>query len=659
MSRWIEVLFNIPLHQSFTYKLKDEQICSVGMRAEVPFGRQQKVTAFVINVMDSLPDGLDFDVSKIKEVRRIIDKEPIFDSAFVELARWVSQFYLCSHGEALSAMLPSGRREVKASGDAFIDDFIESKKLTLSEEQQKAVTGITADNAKSYMHYLYGSTGSGKTEVFLQCAEFMLSKGKGVIYLVPEIALTAQVVEAVTSRFGKTAAVLHSGLTPSQKLSEWRRIISKEARVVVGARSAVFAPVPDLGIIIIDEEHDGSYKSGTTPRYHARQVAMKRCSADKIPLVMGSATPSAEAWALMNDGRITRHVLTRRLAGGAMPEISIIDLSKENLNGCISPQLEKEINETYKEKRQAILFLNRRGFTHFFRCKTCGYELYCKNCSVPMTFHKKEGRLRCHYCGWTEQPPAVCPECGSVDVGYSGFGTEFIETELAAKFPHLKTIRVDTDSLTQRGELQEKLDIFKKGEADILLGTQMIAKGLNFPGVKLVGIINADTALHMPDFRAAERTFSLIVQVAGRAGRYFPDGKVLVQTWNPARSAIYKACCSDFEGFYKEELETRRLSLFPPFSRLIRLVFRSKDQKDAENAAAFAAQSLQSDISGIEVLGPAECALSLISSNYRFQVLLRGEYLTPLQKHCNAFLRSYKVPQGVYVEVDVDPVSLL
>ncbi|MBR6215392.1 MAG: DEAD/DEAH box helicase family protein, partial [Spirochaetaceae bacterium] len=261
MSRWIEVLFNIPLHQSFTYKLKDDQICSVGMRAEVPFGRQQKVTAFVINVMDSLPDGLDFDVSKIKEVRRIIDKEPIFDSAFVELARWVSQFYLCSHGEALSAMLPSGRREVKASGDAFIDDFIESKKLTLSEEQQSAVRGITADNAKSYMHYLYGSTGSGKTEVFLQCAEFMLSKGKGVIYLVPEIALTAQVVEAVTSRFGKTAAVLHSDLTPSQKLSEWRRIISKEARVVVGARSAVFAPVPDLGMIIIDEEHDGSYKS--------------------------------------------------------------------------------------------------------------------------------------------------------------------------------------------------------------------------------------------------------------------------------------------------------------------------------------------------------------------------------------------------------------
>jgi len=659
MDRWIEVLFNIPLHQSFTYKLKDDQICSVGMRVEVTFGRQRKVTAFVIKVLDSLSENLTFDLSKIKEVSRVIDKEPLFDEDFIELARWISQFYLCSHGEALSAMLPSGRREVKASGDAFVDDFICNKRLELSDEQQKAVNEIISSKNDSYMHYLYGSTGSGKTEVFLQCADFMLSKNKGVIYLVPEIALTTQVVEAVISRFGKTAAVLHSGLTPSQKLSEWRRILSREARVIVGARSAVFAPVPDLGMIIIDEEHDGSYKSGTTPRYHARQVAMKRCSSEKIPLVMGSATPSAEAWALMNDGRINRHILTRRLAGGAMPEITIVDLSKENLNGCISSKLEKEINDTYKEKRQTILFLNRRGFTHFFRCKTCGYELFCKNCSVPMTYHKKEGRLKCHYCGWTEVPPSVCPNCGSVDVGYSGFGTEFIENELASKFPHLKTIRVDTDSLTQRGELQEKLDIFKKGDADILLGTQMIAKGLNFPGVKLVGIINADTALHMPDFRAAERTFSLIVQVAGRAGRYFPDGKVIVQTWNPSRSAILKACNSDFEGFYNEELETRKMALFPPFSRLIRLVFRSKNQKDAENAAAFAADSLQSISSNCEILGPSECALSLISLNYRYQVLLRAPYLSSLQKACGIFLHDYKVPQGVYIEVDVDPVALL
>ncbi len=659
MNRWIEVLFNIPLHQSFTYKLKEDQVCAVGMRVEVPFGRQQKATGFVIKVLDELPSDFNFDVSKIKEVRRIIDESPIFDESFVELAKWISQFYLCAHGEALSAMLPSGRREVKASSDAFVDDFIGNKKLELSEEQKNAVNGITDSKDSSKIHYLYGSTGSGKTEVFLQCAEFMLAQNKGVIYLVPEIALTVQVIEAVTGRFGKTAAVLHSALTPSQKLSEWRRIISREARVVIGARSAVFAPVPDLGMIIIDEEHDGSYKSGTTPRYHARQVAMKRCASEKIPLVMGSATPSAEAWALMNEGRIVKHVLTRRLAGGAMPEISVVDLSRTNLTGCISLELENEINQTYKEKRQSILFLNRRGFTHFFRCKTCGFELFCKNCSVPMTFHKTEGVLRCHYCGWTEPQPTMCPECGSLDVGYSGFGTEFIESELASKFPHLRTIRVDTDSLTKRGELQEKLDSFKKGEADILLGTQMIAKGLNFPGVKLVGIVNADTALHMPDFRAAERTFALIVQVAGRAGRYFPDGKVVVQTWNPSRSAISKACSSDFENFYKEELEVRKLSLFPPYARLIRLVFRSKNQKDAEETASYAANALSQKAPGVEILGPAECAISLISSNYRFQILLRGAKLGPLQKLCADFLFAYRPPLGVYIEVDVDPVSLL
>ncbi|NLK46317.1 MAG: primosomal protein N' [Treponema sp.] len=659
MSCWVEVLFNIPLHMSFTYKLKQGQTCSVGMRVEVPFGRRQKVTSYVIKVFEKLPESFNFDISKLKEVNRIIDKEPIFDESFIELALWISQFYLCSHGEALSAMLPSGRRESKTASDAFVDDFIVNNKLTLSQEQINAVSGITENNNKYYMHYLYGSTGSGKTEVFLQCADFMIAQNKGVIYLVPEIALTTQVVEAVTSRFGKTAAVLHSGLTPSQKLSEWRRIISKEAYVVVGARSAVFAPVPDLGMIIIDEEHDGSYKSGTTPRYHARQVAMKRCASEKIPLVMGSATPSAESWALMNDGRIIKHILTKRLAGGKMPEIVVVDLLKETLNGCISFQLEKEINESYKEKRQSILFLNRRGFTHFFKCKTCGFELFCKNCSVPMTFHKNEGRLRCHYCGWTEQQPTVCPKCNSIDVGYSGFGTEFIENELATKFPHLRTIRIDTDSLTKRGELQEKIEIFKNGGADILLGTQMIAKGLNFPGVKLVGIINADTALHMPDFRAEERTFSLIVQVAGRAGRYFPDGKVIVQTWNPTSNSISKACSGDFENFYNEELKVRKNAMFPPYSRLIRLTFRSKNQKYAENSAMDGAKILQGIASNVEILGPSECALSLISSNYRYQILLRNKFLSPIQKICTDFLNSYKTPQGVYIEVDVDPVSLL
>ena len=280
-------------------------------------------------------------------------------------------------------------------------------------------------------------------------------------------------------------------------------------------------------MIIIDEEHDSSYKSGNTPRYHARQTAMYRACKLKTPLIMGSATPSVEAWHLMNCGKLLKHTLSKRLAGGEKPSIKCINLNQSVMQGCISEELKNEIETTLKEKKQAILFLNRRGFTHFFRCSTCGFEMKCKNCSVSMTFHKSENRLRCHYCGWHILPPSSCPKCGSLDIGYSGFGTEFIEAETAQKFPNARIVRVDTDSVSKKGELQNKIDAFKKGEFDIMLGTQMVAKGLNFPNLKTVGIILADTALHLPDFRATERTFSLITQVAGRAGRFFPDGKVL------------------------------------------------------------------------------------------------------------------------------------
>ena len=487
-----------------------------------------------------------------------------------------------------------------------------------------------------------------------------MNQGKGVIYLVPEIGLTPQVVKAVTARFGNTAAVLHSGLTPSQKLSEWRRIMHKEARIVVGARSAVFAPVPDLGMIIIDEEHDGSYKSGETPRYHARQAAMHRCSALGIPLLMGSATPSVEAWQLMKTGRLIRHTLTKRLAGGAMPKIHIIDLSKTENSGCISDELAEEIRKTVEQKKQAILFLNRRGFTHFFRCNSCGYEIKCKNCSVPMTYHKAENRLRCHYCGWSIQPPSSCPQCSSLDVGYSGFGTEYIETETRTKFPNAKILRIDTDALTKKGELQEKLDSFRNGEYDIMLGTQMVAKGLNFPNLQLVGVVLADTGLHMPDFRASERTFSLITQVAGRAGRYFPDGKVFVQTYNPYKEPIKYACSGEIEAFYNYELETRKILGFPPFSRLARLVFRSAKQTLAEKFANDSVVILKNSCGkNTDVIGPAECPILKISQNFRYQVILRGLDIRAMQQAISNLMYNYTHPASVYIEFDIDPVSLL
>lgn len=669
MVMWLQVLLNLPLNQVFTYKVPEKEgkvsndKIQIGLRVEVMFGRR-KMTGFIIKVLDSLPENFDYPVEKIKPALRIIDEQPLFTTEQIELAKWLSMYYVCSVGEALSIMIPSGRRETDTGGFSFSQDAIEFEKRVLSDEQKTAVDEILKTKD---LHYLYGNTGSGKTEVFLTVAENILSQGKGVIYLVPEIGLTHQVIEAVIRRFGQTAAVLHSGLTGSQKLKEWHRILTKEARVIIGARSAIFAPVPDLGLIIIDEEHDGSYKSGTTPRYHARQVAMYRCAKLNIPLLMGSATPSAESWHFMQKGVIKKHTLTKRLSGGKPPEIEVVNLSEIVCDGCISPKLESEMRSTLDEGRQTILFLNRRGFTHFFKCNSCGYELKCKNCSVPLTYHKSENKLRCHYCGWQIEPPTTCPECSSFDITYSGFGTEFIEQEVRAKFPTAKIQRIDTDTLTKKGEFQECLDDFRQGKIDILLGTQMVAKGLNFPKLKLVGVVMADTGLHLPDFRASERTFSLIVQVAGRAGRFFPDGKVIVQTYDPYRAAIAFACKNDIDGFYNYELSEREMLDFPPFARLIRLVFRSADKNLAEQSATQALEILktysdkleQAQQPSFDILGPAECPLAKIAANYRYQLLLKSNVMPPMQKAVANLLYSYKSPTGIYMEVDADPVSLL
>ena len=604
---YLQIILNLPVNQPFTYSYiapeneKSELIPQIGKRAEITFGNK-KTQGFIIGISDTLPSNCPVSKDKVKPIKRIIDKEALFGNELIEIAKWVSHYYLCTLGEAVFSMIPSGRRETSAGGFSFEED-ITAEKNTLSDEQNKAVDEIFG---QSGFHYLYGPTGTGKTEVFLSLAEKTLQQGKGVIYLVPEIGLTGQVAEAVGKRFGNTAAILHSGLTPSQRLTEWHRIMHKEARVVVGARSAIFAPVPDLGLIIIDEEHDGSYKSGNNPRYHARQVAMHRCSTLKIPLVMGSATPSVEAWYGMNKGTIKRHTLSKRLAGGTMPSISCIDLNYYQNDGCISEPLEKEINKTLEQNKQVVLFLNRRGFTHFFRCNSCGYELVCKNCSVPLTYHKNENRLRCHYCGWSTIPPQTCPQCSSLDIGSSGFGTEYIEAETKAKFPNAKVVRLDTDVLKNKQQLLDTLEDFKNGKYDILLGTQMVAKGLNFPNLQLVGVIMADAGLHMPDFRANERTFSLITQVAGRAGRYFPDGKVIVQTYSPGREPVLYACQNRIQDFYTSELKQRNMLDFPPFSRILRLVFRSFNRQQAYQTANDACRILnQEKTKGVDIIGPA------------------------------------------------------
>ncbi|MDR2923056.1 MAG: primosomal protein N' [Treponema sp.] len=706
-SQWFDLVFDIPADQAFTYRVDEKGAAAVGKRALAPFGKRGRDSlGYIIAERETPPQGLD--ESAIKPIRRVADAEPVFDRRDIDLARWIAAYYLCGIGQAVAAMIPSGRRMVSYSSLGDSDELAEAS-LELSEEQKAALeaiigsreqgagdrdrgteTGETGTGAlrgcppqrggaedrragargeasppSPQMFYLYGITGSGKTEVFLRAAEYMLKEGKSVIYLVPEIALTRQTAELIGRRFGSAAATLHSGMSPSERLSEWSRIRRGDAPIVVGPRSAVFAPVPNLGLVIIDEEHDGSYKSGNTPRYHARQTAIRRCAVEGAKLVMGSATPSAEAWKLMAEGKIKRLDLSLRLAGGSLPEIKPVSLEKTD--GCLTRELKEEIRITAQMGRQTILFLNRRGFAYFYHCPSCGYEQKCKRCSVSLTWHKNKNRALCHYCGYSEPPPGVCPRCGSLEAGYRGFGTEMVEEEVRRAFPNLRVRRLDADAVGKKGILEDTISLFKAGLIDVLLGTQMVAKGLNFPSVRLVGVVFADTGLHLPDFRAAERTFSLIVQVAGRAGRYFPDGKVIVQTLRMGDPVIARSCAVDVKGFFDAELAQREALNFPPYTRLIRFSARSRNP-DRADAAIKRLADLAAASSGAplippdaDMLGPAECPIGIINGNHRRHLILRGRSMGALHAAARLLLERYEKGRDsqVYLEVDVDPVNLL
>ncbi len=653
MPEFVSVAFDVPVDREWSYRNPEGQDAPIGSRVEASFGRRSAI-GWVVGTSDAC----DIDGAKVKPWIKLVDPEPLFGSETLGLARWMAGMYFCSLGEALGAMMPSGKKE-GAAPSAFDDVQIGAHAITASDEQKNSLTAILSEAAGRW--YLYGPTGTGKTEVFLQAAEATLAEGRSVIYLVPEIALTHQVVEAVRERFGEKCAVIHSGLTPNKKLLAWRRILRGEATVVVGARSAVFAPVRKLGLIVLDEEHESSYKAGNTPRYHARQVAMRRAASEGARLVMGSATPSVESWQLMKSGGMHRLRLTKRLAGGEMPAVEIVDMRGEQ--GSLSKKLVEAVRQTKAAGGQSILFLNRRGFSYFWNCKTCGAEINCRQCSVGLTYHKEKNRLVCHYCGYQSVPPSSCPSCGSLDTGYAGFGTERVEEEAAALFPGMKIARLDADVAAKKGVVESTLNDFREGKTDILLGTQMVAKGLNFPGVHLVGVVLADTTLNLPDFRSAERAFALITQVAGRAGRFVKGGRVIVQTYRPNSAVIIRAARHEAEGFYDDELAIRKDLGFPPFARLVRVVVRSKDQEAAFGAAADLAGRLAATAAAegwkMDVLGPAECPIARIAGNARVQVLLRSEEAARPRAALTAVLGSYSTPANVYLELDVDPVSLL
>lgn len=650
MVRYAKVLVPVPLNRDFLYCFDDQKLSVFpGIRVTVPFGRLKK-KGYVIEVLQEKPE-CDFE---IREILKVTDDEPLFGENEYNLALWMEKFYFSSRGEILDTMIPGGKRDISFGAlDADRGETRESVYLT--DEQQKAVDEIIL--SPSSLFYLYGITGSGKTEVFLKCAEKVISDGGQVIYLVPEITLTHQLAQQVIKRFKGNVAILHSGLTESQRIMQWRKIKRGEVSFVIGARSAVFAPFENLKMIIIDEEHENSYKSSNSPRYHARQVAQKRLSNTGGKLVLGSATPSLEAWHLMESGKMKRLNLTHRVGGGTMPHVTVVDMSKEN--ALISTSLQQEMHRTLSEGKQVILFLNRRGYSYYYHCNNCGYELKCPHCDVAMTYHRNKDEMVCHYCGHREKLKHVCPECGSVNVLYSGVGTEFVENEIKKLFPSHVCARLDTDVVSKdRKTIEKTLTAFGKGDIQILLGTQMVAKGLNFPNVRLVGIILADSGLLMPDFRAAERTFDLLVQVSGRSGRSDESGKVIIQTRMPFNETISLASSGKVEEFAKSELSVRRQLAFPPFSRMINTVFRSRDKMKAYRAAEEIALRLRKVGGNFEVFGAQECPIEKVREQYRFQVLLKSGDMNCMMNALSEALNGFN-PSSVIVEVDTDPLELL
>ena len=511
-----------------------------------------------------------------------------------------------------------------------------TNELKLNIEQQDAYYRINEPGE----YLLYGITGSGKTEIYLQLIKRELEKGKTAIVLVPEISLTPQTIERFTSRFGKEKiAVLHSKLSNGERFDQWNKIKEGKAKIVIGARSAIFAPIKELGIIIIDEEHDSSYQSESTPQYDALEIARKIADEENIKLVLGSATPDTRTYKNALEGKISLIELTKRANNARLPEVEIVDLRDELANGnhnMISTKLKNEIQKNIESKNQTILFLNRRGFSNFIMCKTCGNVIKCKRCDISMTYHKDEQKLKCHYCGLEESVPNKCPNCGSKELKYSGSGTQKLEEEVHKLFPNASTIRMDIDTVTKKHSHEDILTKFKEDKIDILIGTQMIVKGHDFPKVTLVGVISADNALNIGDYRASEITFQVLTQVAGRAGRGEQNGKVIIQTYNPDHYAIECAKEQDFKKFYQIESKIRKTLKYPPFCDIIVLDFSSLNkheiQRDTKKLHQYLKNRIINEKFGVLLYSPLPCPIEKINDRYRWRMIIKCIYDEKMNK---------------------------
>ena len=716
-------LSNKNIDKIFDYKVPSNLIDSIkiGIRVEVPFGRQI-LDGFVLEIKDKSNSNYELkEIISVKdddiilndellELGKIMQKETLatliscyqamlpkalkakqgriinkkFDTYYKVDENVLSQYKINSkqaeivelcrnekggkRSDLVSISLSSLNTLVKKN--ILIEEKCESyrldyskelgSKFSLTDDQEKVVNSVLNDNEPS-IYLLHGVTGSGKTEVYMELIEDALKKGKTSIMLVPEISLTPQMVERFQKRFGDNIAALHSALSDGEKYDEWRRISRGEASIVIGARSAIFAPLKNIGIIIIDEEHSDSYKqSDSNPRYSAKDIALIRGKYHNCSVVMGSATPSLEVMARAQKGVYKLLSLPNRVNGKRLPLVRIIDMNDEikRSKGHFSRNLITSISDKLEKKEQIILLLNRRGYSSFVMCKNCGYTFKCPNCDISLTYHKTSNTLRCHYCGYGTKVYDTCPECLEKSINDLGVGTQKIEEELQEIFPDARILRMDFDTTSRKGSHEKMIKAFKNHEYDILLGTQIVAKGLDFSNVTLVGVINADTGLNIPDFRSSENTFSLLSQVAGRSGRSEKNGEVIIQTYNPDHYAITLTKSHDYFSFYKKEMEIRKCLKYPPFYYLCHIKISGKDMNYVSKESEKIFRSLQRNLLNTSILGPTPSTIFKMNNIYRYGIILKYKREEKLKEVLEKIIEHYKGDQRVKIDIDFNPSQI-
>ena len=713
-------LTHVFLDKTFTYSvpLELENKIKVGMRVEVPFGKQI-LEGFVMSIKEKT--NLDIE---LKSIIRLVDDYPVLNEELLRLGKFIQKITLSSLMSSYAVMLPKALKakrkvSINIKKDKYIElndldlsninfnnkqeiiiealkkrkkvlkkelndisissvntllkknvlketeeevyryklDSAKKKSFTLSDEQLNVYNSITS-NIKSHNIYLiHGVTGSGKTNVYIKLIERVIEQGKRALFLVPEISLTPQIIDRVTSYFDKIA-VLHSKLSDAEKYDEWRKINEKKVDIVIGARSAVFAPLDNIGIIIIDEEHSSTYKQENNPRYNAIDVAKYRSNYHNCPLVLGSATPSLESYARAKKGIYTLLELKNRY-NCMNPDIEIIDMNEEfkKTNDYFSEKLIKNIKQAIDKKEQVILFLNKRGYSSLVTCSNCGYTEKCPNCDITMTYHKTSNMLRCHYCGYAKRKEKECTSCGAFYKEY-GLGTEKVEETLNALVEGAKTIRMDIDTTTRKNAHEKIIKDFANGKYNILLGTQMIAKGLDFKNVTLVGIINADISLNFPDFRSSETTFQLLNQVSGRSGRGNKKGKVLIQTFNPEHYAIKCSKNNDYISFYNKEIAIRKKLSYPPFCYICLIRIVSKDYHLASDIGSKIGNYLKEKIKDEIILGPSTANIFKINNDYRFQIIIKYRDINNIRNYLYTLQKRFFNDRKIKLEIDFNPVKL-